>query len=141
VSIRKADIHDASGIAASSHGLGYSERSIGDLKHDLAWLLCSGRDQVWVYEADGIVAGWLHAFISIRVASPSFAEIGGLAVAPSFTRKGIGRELVSRAVDWAKSQGLKIRVRCSASRLETHSFYRGLGFSELKSQLVFERKL
>lgn len=139
--IRLARADDAKAISVVSASLGYRAREEAEAMRDLDELLLSPRERVWVVECNRRIAGWLHAFISIRVASPRFVEIGGLAVGPEYRGRGIGGQLVRQAVEWASSERLGIRVRCNAERPDTHKFYRALGFSALKSQFVFEQQV
>ena len=139
--IRKARKPDFKAIKTLSADLGYDRVSQELSDERISVILESRRDHLWVLEEDNRVRGWIHLFIANRVASPSFAEIGGLAVASDHRRKAIGRELVKYAVQWAKKNGLKIRVRCNTGRKEALSFYRNVGFTKTKSQHVFEADL
>lgn len=62
---------------------------------------------IWVMEADGAIAGWL-SFRSFygRAAYQATAEIG-IYVAPAYQRCGVGRQLLSQALDRSPSLGLK----------------------------------
>lgn len=129
--IREAVKSDLNGIVETSRSLGYPMRVITDVENDLAELIRSERDRLWVFTVDAAVVGWLHAFV----------EICGMAVHPEHQRQGIGAALASHASDWAVEKGLKLRVRCSSVREDTHEFYRKQGFSTMKTQLVFDKNL
>lgn len=62
---------------------------------------------LWVAEIDGRVVAWL-SFSSFygRPAYNATAEIS-IYVAPEFRRRGIGRELLQRAIDYAPSIGVR----------------------------------
>lgn len=139
--IREAVKSDLNGIVETSRSLGYPMREITDVENDLAELIRSERDRLWVFTVDAAVVGWLHAYVSIRAASTAFVEICGMAVHPEHQRQGIGSALASHASDWADEKGLKLRVRCSSVREDTHEFYRKQGFSTVKTQLVFDKNL
>jgi len=136
--IRRANQTDSEIINQLSAGLGYDHvsRDIADKR--LRKILKSDVDYLWVYEDDNQIRGWIHLFTALRVASSSFSEIGGLVVSENYRRKGIGQSLVHHAIKWAKLNNLKIRVRCNANREETHIFYKSIGMTQLKSQLIFE---
>jgi GNAT superfamily N-acetyltransferase len=54
-------------------------------------------------------------------------------------KKNIGKRLVQESIQWAKQKGLlKIRVRSNVTRSESHSFYKTIGFREVKTQKVYE---
>ena len=82
--VRPAIESDAIGINAISTYLGYSELSDSDAKDKLSQLLHAPDNEVYVVEANGRIAGWLHLFFARRLASQDFYEIGGL-VAVSYT--------------------------------------------------------
>lgn len=136
--VRPAVISDAQIINAIASELGYESSSDDKVQEWLTELLESGNDRVWVCDLDSSVVGWLHAFRSVRLGSAPFVEIAGLAVSLEFRKMGAGGALVDSAVAWARSQGVKIKVRCNSSRTDAHSFYQSVGFSKVKSQLVFE---
>jgi GNAT superfamily N-acetyltransferase len=86
--------------------------------------------------------GWIHAFVAHRVESDAFAELGGLVVAEDRRGEGIGSRLVKLAEEWATSQGIaSIRVRSNIIRERTHRFYLDAGYSQTKSQHVFQKAL
>lgn len=62
---------------------------------------------IWVMEVDRAIAGWL-SFQSFygRPAYLATAEIS-VYVAPTYQRRGVGRQLLSRAIDYSPSLGLK----------------------------------
>lgn len=136
--IREASIEDADQINLVSAHLGYEKSSKEEAKRRLMEIMESRADYVWVYEADDKIVGWLHLFISVRLASGRFAEIGGLVVDRSCRRSGIGRTLVQQAVQWSKSNNLPLRVRCNAAREDANKFYESLGFECEKTQKVHQ---
>ena len=99
--IREANLDDSYVINELSHHLEYepvsNETAFGRLKT----VLESGTEKIWVLDRDHITRGWIHVFVSHRVASPSFVEIGGLVVSPQDRRNGLGRALVDYAKQWA----------------------------------------
>jgi phosphinothricin acetyltransferase len=62
---------------------------------------------IWVMEADRAIAGWL-SFQSFygRPAYQATAELS-IYVAPAYQRCGVGRQLLSRAIERSSSLGLK----------------------------------
>ncbi|WP_421869991.1 GNAT family N-acetyltransferase [Motiliproteus sp.] len=135
-SIRPATQEDALAIKHIAASLGYPDYDESLAESRLQALLNSSNDQVWICERDGMVVGWLHAFIALRDA---FAEIGGLAVEPAFRRQGVGRALVQQAKHWAADQQLAVRVRSRIERAEARRFYRAQGLIPSKQQQVFEQ--
>jgi len=136
--IREATIDDSDRINRVSAHLGYASSSSEEARDRLVTIMASAADRVWVYEEDNEIKGWLHLFVSVHLASPRFAEIGGLVVDKTCRRRGIGRKLVERAMQWAKSSNLPLRVRCNASREAANRFYETIGFACIKTQKVHQ---
>ena len=136
--IRDASIGDIAGINRVSSNLDYEASSRDESRKRLEDILTSDCDFVWVYLENNKIVGWLHLFMALRLASPKFAEIGGLVVDISYRRSGIGRKLVEKAMQWSKQNKLPLRVRCNSNRDEANKFYESLGFTNKKSQKVYE---
>ena len=100
--------------------------------------LDKGREKVFVAEVNEIVAGYIHAEKYQTLYFEPMINILGLAVSSEFRRRGIGRMLLKRAERWANEVGIhKIRLNSGASRKETHSFYRAMGYNNEKGQIRF----
>ncbi len=139
--IREAKKTDSKAISKLSLGLGYDIVSQEMAENRIGEILKSTNDNLWVFEEDQQIKGWIHLFLANRVASSSFAEIGGLIVSSNNRIEGIGKRLVEYAIQWAKANNLKIRVRCNEKRADSHIFYKSVGFSTKKLQHVFEASL
>ena len=136
--IREATIGDADQVNLVSANLGYTTSSNEEAKTRLTEIKESTSDYVWVYEEDKEIKGWLHLFISLRLASPKFAEIGGLVVDNAYRRSGIGRKLVVQAIHFCRSNNIPLRVRCNTTRAEANKFYESIGFECKKTQKVYQ---
>lgn len=136
--IRRAESLDSAPINRISRTLGYEEVSDAVVQKWLDAINASEEHRVWVCEINGETVAWLHASRSARLVSAPFIEIVGLAVDQIHRREGVGRGLVNEAVSWARSQELKLRVRCNSGRTQSHKFYEALGFVSAKSQVVYE---
>jgi N-acetylglutamate synthase-like GNAT family acetyltransferase len=138
VKIRNAVLSDIQAIHQLSSALGYENVPIETANEQLNAVLGAVSNKIYVAELNNVVVGWLHVFIALRVASPSFIEIGGLVVSPGYRRIGVGEELILQAKHWAFEEKMKLRVRCTTAREETHKFYQAAGFIKSKEQYVFE---
>lgn len=139
--IRAAVITDAASIADLCAQLGYKS-SKEDIEQRLKKVMDDNRDVVFVAEADGKVIGWLQVVIKSTIESGSFAEIVGLVVDRDYRGKGMGKNLVKRAEDWAKEMEQRsLRVRTNILREDAPLFYQSLGFVEIKKQRVFDKSL
>ncbi|HWE25550.1 MAG TPA: GNAT family N-acetyltransferase [Myxococcales bacterium] len=137
--IRPASIEDAALLAPLCEQLGYpttAEQIVARLRS----ILRSRTQAVFVAEAGGRIAGWIHVHESLTVESGPDAEIGGLVVDETARRQGIGRALVAEARRWARESGYdSIVVRSNVVRREAHPFYEGLGFRRAKTAHVYVR--
>jgi GNAT superfamily N-acetyltransferase len=138
--LRPATIEDASAINLLAESLGYLPGSDEELAYRLENLISSDTDEVWVAENEMDVVGWIHFFVAKRIASTSFVEIGGIVVDSDFRNKGIGKDLIAEAKNWAVAKNIKLRVRSDSKREDAHRFYASTGFKKLKNQDVFELK-
>jgi len=136
--IRPATAEDGLDVYSLARSFQSIASSFTEFDTTFCALLDSRDHRVWVAECRGTVVGWLHAFIALRVAISPFVEIGGLVVKEDYRRSGVGSALVHESAEWARSEGMALRVRCHSEREETHGFYQDFGFKVIKQQLVFE---
>ena len=115
--------------------MGWKERKMCHINDDAA----ANPDGIFVAEVDGEIAG----YITTRL-NPS-TRIGGipnLAVLPQFQRRGIGRQLIEKALTYLQVEGM------SYARIETleqnpigTSFYPAMGFTEVARQIHYIQPL
>lgn len=137
--IRLAELSDQHSIDRLSQHLGYPSLDHSATKSNLEALIKSPTDQIWLYQKDQAILGWIHVFIAYRVASKPFIEIGGIVTDPQHRRIGVGQQLVNRATQWAAEKNMPLRVRCNSTREDTHQFYRSINFQTIKQQVIFEQ--
>jgi N-acetylglutamate synthase-like GNAT family acetyltransferase len=136
--VRKAIISDANAVAELAAQLGYP-LSTDVISDSLTKLLNDADECVMVAVAENKVIAWIHFGRTVCLESKPFAEIKGLVVDEKFHGQGTGKSLVEKAKLWAMEKGVgKLRVRTQMKRAEAHAFYRRLGFSETKTQKVFD---
>ncbi|KAA3620400.1 MAG: GNAT family N-acetyltransferase [Calditrichaeota bacterium] len=141
IRIRKIALEDAAGIKSLARHLGYQPSS-EDLHRNIPRIMNNPDHAAFVAENDGTIRGWAHVFLALRLGSGSFAEIGGLVVADSHTRQGIGQQLVLACENWAHKKGMiHIRVRCNIKRTGAHQFYKSMIYLKTKNQFVFSKQL
>jgi GNAT superfamily N-acetyltransferase len=139
--LRVAELKDVESITKLSYQLGY-KTTIEKIHARLSEILSNNDNCVYIIINNENIIGWIHGFYSLRVESDSFVEIGGMVVDENFRRKGIGKMLLNKVIEWAHSKKCnKIRVRCNTLRKEAHVFYNNIGFIETKEQKVFDMKL
>jgi GNAT superfamily N-acetyltransferase len=88
------------------------------------------------------VVGWIEVSEAHHLQAESRAEIGGLVVSSKVRGRGVGRQLVSRAENWALKKGLKsVVVRSRIDREAAHRFYLRQGYAQTKTSAVFGKPL
>ena len=102
----------------------------------------SDREVFVACSAHGMVLGWIDVGIVIHLQAAPRAEISGLVVSSQARSRGVGRVLVARAEQWARSRGVnKMVVRSRIAREAAHRFYEREGYARVKTQMVFEKVL
>ncbi len=139
--IRRARGSDSEDLARLSTQLGYP-MTRGEASARLAEIADHADHALFVAEAKVRVVAWLQVSLPRIFESPRQAEIAGLVVEEEARGLGIGTALVSEAEGWARERGCSaLRVRSNVIRERAHAFYRRSGFSEIKTQRVFEKPL
>src|SRR4029077_20003509 len=117
--IRPANEADAPAVAKLAAALGYACEP-GEMRRRISVLLKSSSDLLIVaLTASKEPVGWLQAHAVHVVESGFRVEIMGLIVSAGARRLGVGRELVGRAEEWARSLGAQaLVVRSNVTRSE-----------------------
>lgn len=121
--------------------LGY-ETSAVELQRRMELLLAHSDHflRVAVDEHDNVLGG-VHASLQFELTVGAFVEIEALIVTRDARRSGVGVELVRGVEGWAAQRGIySIRVRSQVHRDGAAAFYRRLGYTATKQQLVFVRE-
>jgi GNAT superfamily N-acetyltransferase len=92
--------------------------------------------------ATGQIAGWVGLYILRSVEMEHSTFISGLVVDETHRSRGIGKELLHAAEEWARSRGCQaIYVSSNVIRSRAHLFYLGNGYRNVKTQATFRKKL
>lgn len=94
----------------------------------------------FVYEEDqtGNILGYVEAEVYESLYSDAGLNVLGLAVFPSAQGRGIGRQLMERVEELAKSKYYAfIRLNSASHRKEAHVFYERIGYEGNKTQKRF----
>ena len=126
-------------MAALATQLGYPS-SPEDVAKRLALIPHDGDHAVLVAVLAGRVVAWVHAYVCHLVESDTQVEIGGLVVDQNCRGRGVGRGLMERADEWARTKGCKVVfLRSNIIRGEAHRFYKSLGYTHVKTQHAFRK--
>jgi len=142
ITVRLAKHEDVNSLVVLSEQLGY-QTTVNEITERLPKLQEMEEHAVFVaVSQDDRVLGWIHVFISHRLVTDTYAELGGLVVADGQRSQGIGEQLVAEAEQWAEEKGMDVlRIRARASRERAHQFYARIGYQLWKDQKVFEKYL
>lgn len=129
-------------ISSLTAELGYTANET-HTKEWLGYLLDSENHGVFVAINSGkSVCGWVVVEKRISLETGFKAEISGLIVGEKYRRLGIGQQLITAAVRWARDAKLtKLVVRSNIQREESHVFYQCIGFKFKKTAHNYELSL
>ncbi len=136
--IRKGTIEDFKEIAKLCEQLGFPTTNDVALKR-LEYIGNNDDHDMFVVEsAEGLIVGWVHVFLTITPYTDLITEVGGLVINEADREHGIGRMLIQQAEQWAKSkQTTTVRIRSNVKRVESHMFYKAIGYEEAKKQVTY----
>lgn len=138
--VRKVRATDVAGVSRLLGELGYP--AIDDLVAQRFTSIGEPGGAIFVAETGEEVVGWVHVCAAANLQYGRFAEVTGLVIAEEHRGGGIGSRLMAEAESWARNEGfLEVRLRSRSSRLRTHGFYRGLGYTEVNEQVMFVKGL
>jgi aminoglycoside 6'-N-acetyltransferase I len=124
------------------------------------WTECSYEEELENYQSiidspdevcflaktQGYYIGFIH--LTIRndyvegTANSPVAYIEGIYVKPNFQKRGVAKELISVAENWAKQKGLKqIASDTEITNLSSIDFHKKVGFSEVGRIVCFVKDL
>lgn len=135
--IRQARPADVGDIARLSGQLGYPAR-VDDMKKRISEINRDDDYMLLVAETKGDVVAWLLIHVYRLVSSECIAQIAGLVVDESYRNRGIGALLMQHAEDWAQDKACRgVMLRSRVTRKDAHTFYKRLGYTNIKTQEVF----
>ncbi len=126
------NVEDALGIL---HGQDWRWRKARHIDQDVA----ANAKGIFVAEAEGRVVGYITTLIDRE---PGKGRIPNLAVAAEFRGRGLGRQLIERALDYFREEGLEYAmIETMAQNVAGNHVYPACGFVEVARQVHFTRKL
>ena len=142
IDVRAARLADAPRLAELSGVLGYPASPDVFLTR-LERVLARSDEKVLVAETSpGQIAGWIHAAEHALLEVEPRCEILGLVVDAAHRKLGVGRRLIAAAEGWARQRGLdEMSVRSNVLREESHPFYERLGYTRVKTQHSYRKRL
>ena len=139
--IRSVQVKDAGQIRDLCHqALGYNSTLETVATQIEKFNLPDSDHFCFVCEEDqtGHILGYVEAEVYESLYSDAGLNILGLAVFPSAQGRGIGRQLMERVEELAKSKHYAfIRLNSASHRKEAHVFYERIGYEGNKTQKRF----
>jgi N-acetylglutamate synthase-like GNAT family acetyltransferase len=137
--VRTAETKDCESISVLVGQLGYMPAK-DIIQKRLTEILASDDNYVCVACENKKIIGCIHGFYTRRIESDPFIEIGGMVVDESYRKRGVGKLLIEEILRWSDlKECSKTRVRCNIVRKETHIFYKKIGFTVCKKQVIFDK--
>lgn len=139
--IREIRPEDAMAAATLSGELGYPA-SPEAIRRRIKRLSGSADHAIYVACMSDEVVGWIDVSETRHLVSDPRADICGLVVSSKVRSRGIGRQLLARAEQWAVDRGLtSMVVRSRDAREAAHRFYLREGYTRTKLSVVFGKDL
>lgn len=140
--VRPVEGRDADAIGELIVQLGYA-RPPEEVQRWIEKLpIWAERQAAFVASEKDRIVGWIEVSLERRLQTAPFALIGGLVVRDGVRGKGIGRLLCEAAERWSREHGAGVvRVTSRSTREAAHQFYLRDGYSQVKTSLVFEKRL
>ncbi len=110
MTIRPITLADAPAAAQLSAEFGYPT-STETTARRIAWLERRSDHAVFVATLEDVVVGWIDVGIIHHFQSEPYGEIGGFVVSEKHRSTGIGKQLIARAEQWIREQGLRRALR------------------------------
>ncbi|MCF0114007.1 MAG: GNAT family N-acetyltransferase, partial [Erysipelotrichaceae bacterium] len=96
----------------------------------------------YVYEYEGEVVGYVHAYTYNLLYAHPMVNVVGLAVKKDLQHNGIGGLLLLMVEDWASDIGAeKVCMHVGSERTIAKSFYESWGYEVRKEHLNFVKDL
>jgi GNAT superfamily N-acetyltransferase len=84
----------------------------------------------------------IHAYEAPSLLSDATVEIGGLIVAKSSRKQGVGKALMTAVETWTRTRGFnEVLLASREDRLDAHAFYTAIGYSLVHKTLFFVKDL
>jgi len=116
-------------------GTTWQERKCDGIEYDLQ----RHREHTLVAELDGEIVGYLCARIDIEYAT---GHIANLAVAKDHQSRGIGKMLISEALEHFRECGMRYaRIETLDENYRARKLYPAFGFREIGRQVYYLREL
>lgn len=143
--IKQADINDSK-IVSGLAMLLWPDNEINDLEKEMINYIISENGTVFIYFNETIPVGFAQCslrkdYVEGTESSP-VGYLEGIFVKIEYRKTGIGKELLVRCEEWAKSKGCsEFASDCELNNMESLKFHLLLGFEEANRIICFKKNL
>lgn len=137
LTVRQAQQADAVDLARLVTQLGYPT-SPAEMAERLETILRCPEYVTYVAVVSDQVVGMIGVYVGYAIEFTGvYGRLTGIVVEESFRGQGIGKVLMEKVEVWLQDQGAKMVILTSGKhRIETHGFYRALGYEETGLRFV-----
>lgn len=121
--------------------LGY-ELNVADLQQRFGVIAAAGGHVIFGAEANGLLAGFCHAFVRPALEKPPEVVVQSLVVDSAARKSGIGKALMDKVEAWAAQQGFtSVSLYSQVERKDAHAFYESLGYEQVARSALMRKWL
>ncbi len=134
---------DVEAVAALCRQLASEARNWDGFEKRVALAFSDPRHALIVaVDETGKIVAWMHLHETFLVAAEPCLQVLALVVDQECRGRGVGKEMMAFAEKEASARGLpRVYLHSQIKRTDAHKFYEDLGYSQLKTQVVFEKRL
>lgn len=120
----------------------WPDNEFEELKQEIIHMIDSEKDVFFISTMGENIVGFIHMAIRTDyVEGSSTSPVGfieGIYVKPAYRYKGIGKELVAKGEEWAKSKGCKeVGSDILLDNRDSYNFHCKVGFKEANRLICF----
>lgn len=137
MTIRRATNADLASIARLARALA-SAAAEDEIAARAAKALAHPDHRIWVFERDGTITGYVHAFIRTALEKPIEVVVQSIVTDESARKRGIGRALMAEVEGWAKATG---HGSVALHTRNAQHFYGRLGYEPVADPTLMRKRL
>lgn len=143
--IKKAGIDDSKIVVKLAKIL-WPENEVKDLEKEMINYINSDNGAIFIYFSETIPAGFAQCnlrydYVEGTKSSP-VGYLEGIFVSKKYRKRGVGKKLLNRCEEWAKSKGCsEFASDCELNNVDSLKFHLQLGFDEVNRIICFKKNL
>lgn len=124
----------------------FTGHAVGELEEEYAEFLATGKEVGFLCLKDGQAVGFMNVsvrqdYVNGTDGSP-VAFLEAIYVLPEFRRRGVARQLIARAEEFARDKGLaQLASDCLEDNTLSQAFHQNSGFREMERVIYFVKDI